>query len=149
LCGVLLQALLAFLQQHAALLDGFFRRLQRWRSFRAERRRWPAGDRGRRRPVQGARCATGRLRLQLLAFVLQCLLRWLLALSSLASCTPWVRNPAGAGRCRRRGAGLFQRGFHMLLPGFGAGLFAEQLAERRLGLLALFVQCGDFLQQCC
>jgi hypothetical protein len=89
----------------------------------------------------------GDLALQLLAFGIQCLLLLVLALSSLASCTPWVRSLQALGGVGVEGAGLFQRGFHMLLPGFGAGMLAEQLAERRLGLLALFVEGGERLQQ--
>ncbi|MCY1446835.1 hypothetical protein D9M71_634230 [compost metagenome] len=126
LCGVLLQALLTFLQQHAALLDGFFRGLQTLAQFIDLRvihgqQAIEAGI------VQFRMLAAplGDLGLQLLAFGIQCLLLLGIGLELAGQLHALGAQILQAlGGVGIEGAGLFQRGFHMLLPGFGTGMFA-------------------------
>jgi len=147
--SMLLQALFAFLQQYPALLDGFFRRLQ----VLAQLAELSVVD-GQQAIEAGVvqfGVAAAPLRdcaLQLLVLVLQGLLALAVGVEFSGQLhalgTQYLQALGGVGV---GGPSLFQLRFHMLLPGFGAGLLAEQFAEGGLGLLALFVQCGDFLQQ--
>ena len=146
---VLLQALFAFLQQHAALFDGFFRALQALAQ--CCDLRILHGQQAIQPGVIQLRVLAAPLRdlaLQLLAFGNQRLLLLAVGLQ-LAGQLHGLRAQflQALGGVGVQGAGLVQRGVHVLLPGFGSGVFTEQFAEGGLGLLALLVQGGKLLLQ--
>ncbi|MCY1410353.1 hypothetical protein D9M71_257210 [compost metagenome] len=147
--GVLLQALLTFLQQHTALFDGFFGALQALAQFIYLR--VIHGQQAIQAGVIQLRvfaAPLGDLALQLLALGLQRLLMLSVGLELAGQLhalgTQLLQALGGVGV---EGAGLLQRGVHVLLPGIGAGVLAKQFAERGLGLLALLVESGEFVLQ--
>ncbi len=147
--SMLLQALFTFLQQHAALFDGFFRPLQALAQF-IDLRVIHAQQAIQAGVVQFRvfTAPLGDLALQLLALGIQRLLLLGVGLEFAGQLHALGAQVLQAlGSVGVEGAGLLQRGVHVLLPGFGAVVLAQQFAERSLGLLALFVEGGKCVLQ--
>ncbi|MNP10511.1 hypothetical protein D3C76_1026640 [compost metagenome] len=146
---MLLQALFALLQQHATLFDGFFGVLQVLAQFTDLR--IVHGQQAIQAGVVQFRVLAaplGDLALQLLALGVQRLLLLGVGLELTGQLhTLGAQVLQALGGVGVQGAGLLQRGVHVLLPGFCTGVFTQQFAERSLGLQALFVEGGQLLLQ--